>query len=131
VTLFIYWKKYRDESVPIRHSILTQNGLAFLVGDSYLIGGEAEIGGKKEGHNFNIVKTSSGKYGVVDSAQFISRCIENANSIDDIRNMQSFETSRFDGIKVRYIPAGEIRTTPLKNNKKNTMVNIDKSDSRD
>lgn len=98
------------------YSILTQNFLAFLGYDTYLLGGQLEVGSRKEEHNFNIRRTPGGKYEIIDSAQFVRGCVENANSIEDIRNIKNLVMKRFtkDETEVSYTSASEIRIkTPL------------------
>lgn len=98
------------------YSILTQNSLAFLGYDTYLLGGHLAVGDREEEHNFNIRRTPDGKYQIIDSAQFVSGRVENASSVDDIRNIQNLVLQRFtqDETAVSYTSAREIRTkTPL------------------
>lgn len=100
------------------YSILTQNCLAFLGYDTYLLGGELAVGEKQEQHNFNVVRMpSDGRYAIVDSAQYVAcKKIENASKIDDIRNMQGVSMTRSskDATEVIYTSAPEIRVkTPL------------------
>lgn len=98
------------------YSILTQNSLAFLGYDTYLLGGELEVGDRKEEHNFNIRRTPNGKYEIIDSAQFVRGRVENAGSVEDIRNIQNLVVKRFtkDETDVSYTAANELRIkTPL------------------
>ena len=100
------------------YAILTQNCLAFLGYDTYLLGGELAVGEKTEQHNFNVIKMpNDGRYTIVDSAQCVAcKKIENARSIDDIRNMQGVLVTRSskDETEVSYTSAPEIRIrTPL------------------
>lgn len=113
------------------YSILTQNLLAFLGLETYLLGGELDIGDKKEGHNFNIIRARNGGYQIIDSAQIVYGNIENATSLDDIRNMKNIPIKRFGATELRYIPAGELRTIKKPRNIRNIMLNNDKSDPRD
>lgn len=123
------WKKLDgDTELPIsaikgagiaactEYSILTQNSLAFLGYDTYLLGGQLAVGDREEEHNFNIRKTPNGKYEIIDSAQLVCGRIENASSVDDIRNLENLVVKRFskDETEVSYTSASEIRTkTPL------------------
>ena len=96
------------------NAILTQNCLAFLGYDTYLLGGELTVGEKTEQHNFNVIRMpSDGRYAIVDSAQRVAcKKIENASSITDIKNMQGVSVTRssIDETKVSYTSAPEIRT---------------------
>ena len=140
----IDWEKLNgDTEIPIsklkgsgiaactEYSILTQNLLAFLGVDTYLFGGELDIAGKKEGHNFNVIRTRNGGYQIIDSAQIAYGNIEKATSLDDIRNMENILIKGFDAAELRYIPAAELRTIKNHRNIRSIMLNNDKSDPRD
>ncbi len=99
------------------YAILTQNCLSFLGYDTYLLGGELAVGEKTEQHNFNVIRMpSDGRYAIVDSAQYVAcKKIENASSIDDIKNMQEVLVTRSskDETEVSYTSAPEIRIKKL------------------
>lgn len=55
------------------YSMLTQNCLAFLGYETYLMGGTITKGEKTEGHNFNVIKVKNREtYSIVDEAQMVA-----------------------------------------------------------
>ena len=111
------------------YSMLTQNCLSFLGYDTYLLGGELAVGKKQEQHNFNVIRMpSDGGYAIVDSAQCVAcKKIENANNIDDIRNMQGVSMTRStkDATEVSYTSAPEIRTKTLLEHKEEQLSKLE------
>lgn len=122
------WDGIRDVIIPLsdlkgtgiaactEYSVLTQNAFAFLGYDAYMIGGHLTIKNKTEGHNFNVIKSSNGKYVIVDSSQFAYGSVEKASCVEDIRNIQNVEVKRHtkDAIVLKYTADEDIRTkTPL------------------
>lgn len=112
------WKKLDDEVdviLPIssikgagvaactEYSMLTQNCLAFLGYDTYLLGGQLSVNGKQEEHNFNVIKRpSSGKYAIVDTAQIVAcKNIENVENLREIKNVVVSRSTK-DGTELTY-----------------------------
>ncbi len=111
------------------YSLLTQNCLAFLGVESYLLGGTLSVGENSEEHNFNVVKSSSrGTYTIVDTAQFVVLPnIPNITSVDDLRNMYGVKAKRYskDHTEVSYSAADEIRTKSLLQQKEEELSSLE------
>ena len=112
------WKNLNDEGdiiLPIssikgagvaactEYAMLTQNCLAFLAYDTYMLGGQLSVNGRQEEHNFNVIKRpSSGKYAIVDTAQFVM--CKNIENVENLREIQNVVVSRStaDATKLTY-----------------------------
>lgn len=110
------WKKMDDNGdtiLPIsairgagiaactEYSILTQNCLAFLGFDTYLLGGTISVNGKPEEHNFNVRKImGKDQYAIVDSAQ----CVASEIEIGTLSELNNIAVNRFlkDKTEVTY-----------------------------
>ena len=70
------------------YAMLTQNCLAFLGYDVYFMGGKLKRE-KTEDHSFNIMKTTDGKYAIVDIANEVNCCKVDTDALDvrDISNL--------------------------------------------
>ncbi len=111
------------------YSLLTQNCLAFLGYDSYLLGGRLSVGEYSEEHNFNVIKRpSEGTYMIVDTAQFVVLPdIPDITSVDDLRNMQGVKAKRYsrDQTEVSYSVSDEIRTKSLLQQKEEELSSLE------
>ena len=84
------------------NSLAIQNCLTFLGYESYIIRGYLSDLVNEEEHNFNVVKTKSGEYKIVDAAQNLIKTIQGINNPEELMNLNGITAQNGLGIIVTY-----------------------------
>ena len=109
------------------NSMLTQNCLAFLGFESYVLCGKIEHDGISEGHHFNVIKRDDGLFSVIDTAQYLLIPeLEEVYSIEDLIKKNKFKGKRStkDATEVVYTINYELKVDDIKTDFNDSKKNI-------
>ena len=85
------------------YAFLEQNILSFLGFDTYMVGGKIlNQNGRKEAHNFNVVRKGDGKFEIIDTAQIARQVLPEISSPEELINLENIEAINGNGNKITY-----------------------------